>query len=256
MLLLLLACPDVRDVYQPSAGDTADTGNDPVETEEHCGTISSDTTWRADRQHLVTCDVVVERGTLTIEGGVTVLFDERTGLQVATEGYAAGLQVSGESGGVTLSASSSAGWSGVEIGELATSVRLAGLVVRDATGGVVIEGAEVTVVGLGIDGTSDAGLTLSGGARLAEGAEGVTVTHAGGYAVVADVATAHTLPAVASAYTGNGTDAVYLSGDEITTSVEWEDLGVPYVLAETVDVGGSAGEPAVFTVAEGTELRF
>jgi hypothetical protein len=52
-------------------------------TEEVCGAISSDATWRAGTLYRVTCDVTVNAGvTLTVEAGAVVRFSSGTGLSV------------------------------------------------------------------------------------------------------------------------------------------------------------------------------
>ena len=155
-----------------------------------------------------------------------------------------------------MTAATEAGWEGIDVGSFATTVSLSGLTVRDASDGVTVNGATVVVAGLGIDGAADAGLTLTGGARFAEGANGVVVTGSGEWGVRGEVATAHTLPSIGSAYDGNGFDGVYLSGDTIDDEVEWENLGVPYVVSENVEVAGNVGEPAVLTVGAGVSILF
>ncbi len=255
MLLLLLACPRPTDTRPVEVVDTDDSGPG-SDAEEHCGTLEGDATWYASRAHVVTCDVVVARGTLTIEGGAEVSFDEGVSLSVATEGYAAGLVVDGDDGGVVFQGSTEAGWDGIRIGEFGDGVAFRGLLARGASLGMTVEGVEIEVVGLGLDGATDVGLTLADGARLADGAEGLSITNAGGYPVVVDVSAVATLPALASSYSENGSPMIFVEGDSLDESATWEDLGVPYAITEAVDVAGIAGEPAVLTVTEGTEILF
>lgn len=259
MLLLLAACTGPIDSRTPDlpedTGDT-DTGTE-VPPVEHCGTLSADETWSAARPHRVTCDVVVERGTLLIEAGASVVFDERAGLSVGTGDFEASLQVDGSSSGVVFARSGDQDWDGIVIGSSARGVALSGLSLRGTTSGVRVDGAELTLGSLAIDGVSGGcGFTLEGGARLADGATGLTITGASGWSACAEVASVHTLPAVASGYTGNGQDGVYLSGDTLAEAVTWEDLGVPYVVSEVVDIAGTAGSPAVFTLTAGVEVLF
>ena len=52
---------------------------------EHCGTISSDETWDATTDHIVTCTTYVQGGSrpvLTIADGATVYFDSGASLWV------------------------------------------------------------------------------------------------------------------------------------------------------------------------------
>ncbi len=258
LLFLLAACPNPHSSSIPdiAEGDTApeDTGTE-VAPLEHCGEINGDTTWVATRRHVVTCDVTMTSGTLTIEAGSTVAFDENTSLAVGTADAEASLVVAGEANGVVFVPSGDVAWGGLEIGDAARGVSLAGLSMKQSRDGVSIAGAEVAINGLAIDGTEEAcGLSLKYGARLAEGSAGLIVTNAGSWSVCAEVATADSIPAQASAYTGNALDGVYLTGSTIEASVDWENLSVPYVIAETVDIAGTAGSPAVLTLTAGVTV--
>ncbi len=258
--LLLFACEGPVGSRIPDAPDadsgSGDTGDGPAAI-EHCGAIVVDETWRSAREHRVTCDVTVERGTLTIEAGASVLFDERAGLAVGTKDFEASLVVAGTEAGVVFARSGDQAWEGLVIGTSAQGVVISGLSLRGSGTGVRIDAAAVTVGSLAIDGVDEGcGLTLEGGARLSDESAGVTVTGATGWSVCGEVATAHTLPAAASSYSGNGTDGIYLSGDAITEDVMWENLGVPYVITEVVDIAGTAGAPAGLTIGGGTTLLF
>lgn len=260
MLWLIFACTEpvgskTPDLPDPDTGDSAtDTG---VRVVEHCGELVEDEVWKAGLQHVVTCDVTVSRGTLTVEGGASVQFDERAGLSVGTGDFEASLVVDGVADGVVFARSGDQAWDGLVIGPSAQGSRLSGLSLRGSTNGVRVDGAEVTLGSLAIDEVGDGcGFTLEDGARLAEGATGLTVTGAAGWSACAEVGSAHTLPSAASSYTGNGIDGVYLLDDAIDEAVTWEDLGVPYVVAELVDVAGTAGAPAVMTIGAGVEILF
>lgn len=260
MLWLLFACNEpvgskTPDLPDPDTGETGvDTG---LVVVEHCGELTEDEVWKAGRQHVVTCDVTVSRGILTIEAGASVLFDERAGLSVGTGDFEASLVVDGSADGVVFARSGDQDWDGLVIGPSSQGVSISGLSLRDSANGVRVDSAEVTLGSLAIDGVGEGcGFTLEDGARLVEGAAGLTVTGAAGWSACAEVASAHTLPAAASSYTGNGSDGVYLLGDAITEAVTWEDLGVPYVVAELVDIAGTAGAPAVFTLGAGVEVLF
>ncbi len=260
MFLLLSACVGPVGSRIPDApnaeGEMGDTGDEPAAI-EHCGTIAADETWRSGREHRVTCDVTVERGALTIEGGASVLFDERAGLAVGTKDFEASLIVDGTEAGVVFVRSGDQAWEGLVLGASAQGVVISGLSLRGSGTGVRIDAAAVTIGSLAIDGVAEGcGLTLEAGARLSDDSAGVTVTGAAGWSVCGEVATAHTLPAAASSYSGNGTDGIYLSGDAITDDVVWEALGVPYVITEVVDIAGTAGAPAGLTIGPGTTLLF
>ncbi|GDX78501.1 hypothetical protein LBMAG42_03120 [Deltaproteobacteria bacterium] len=258
LLILLAACPDPQSSYVPDVTevDTApeDTG-EALAPLEHCGELAGDATWVATRRHVVTCDVTVSSGTLTVEAGATVSFDENTSLAVGTMNAEASLVVAGETNGVVFAPSGDVAWGGLDIGDTARGVSIAGLSMKQSRNGVSIAGAEVAINGLAIDGAEDAcGLSLKYGARLAAGSAGLAVTNAGSWSVCAEVATADSIPAAASSYTGNALDGVYLTGSVIETSVSWENLGVPYVVAETVDVAGTAGSPAVLSLTAGVTV--
>ncbi len=258
MLLFLVACSEPLSSSIPSEGEdtAADTGerNPAV---QHCGAVEGDQRWEADRRHRVTCTVSVERGVLTIAAGTTVEFDAGAGLSVGTGDLEASLVVDGATAGVVFSPRTTDAWEGVTFGPNTVGASISGLAVRTTTGGVKIDGAEVFIGSLAIDGASaGCGLTLTDGARLAEGSAGLSVAGAATWSVCGEVASADSLPGQASGYTGNGTDGVYLAGTQLTASATWEDLGVPYVLADTVDVGGTAGDPAILTITEGAALEF
>lgn len=258
MLLLILGCDGPLSSTLPTQEE--DTGEHTGERDpaiQHCGAIRADERWEADRRHRVTCNVEVESGTLTVAGGATVEFDAGVGLTVGAGDVPAALVVDGAAAGVIFVPRDEEAWAGVTLGPSAVGVSLSGLAMRTSTAGLVIDGAEVLIGSLAIDGASSGcGLTLEGGARLAEGSAGVMVTGAATWAVCAEVTSADSLPVQASGYTGNGRDAVYLKGTQLTAAVTWENLGVPYVLADTVDIGGTAAEPAILTITEGTALRF
>lgn len=258
LLFALAACAPLHGSSIPDVAEI-DTGEDdtgaPLAALKHCGELSGDTTWSAARRHQVTCDVTVVSGTLTIEAGSTVAFDENASLAVGTGDAEASLIVAGETNGVVFVPSGDVAWGGIVIGDTAKGTSIAGLSMKTTHSGVTISGAEVAINGLAIDGADDAcGLSLQYGARIAEGSAGLTVTNAGSWSVCADVATADSIPASASSYAGNALDGVYLTGSEITADVTWENLGVPYVIAETVDVAGSAGSPAVLTLTAGVTV--
>lgn len=248
-------------------GDGGDGGGDggSDDPNTHCGTIEADEFWSSeDGQHRVTCDLKVERGTLTIAAGTEVIFDPGKVLVVGDASFGAGLVVEGtQSAPVVFRAESEDAdpgtWDGVQIQAQAQDVRLNYLAVRNGgtakRGGVFINGPKVAIDGLAISGSAGCGLTLEDGGRLAEGSRELVSTGNAEHAACVGVAEAHTLPLEGTELTGNGIDAVLLSGSELTQAVGWSDLGVPYVLEANLTLEGTVAAPAVLTLGAGVTLQ-
>ena len=269
---LLAACTAQKDgdtgAEDTAGGDTdsaadTDTASDlaPV---LHCGTIEADETWAAADLHRVTCDVKVLQGTLTIEAGAHVELADGDGIEVGDGEVEAGIVIDGTADApVLLTAVADAGdgtrWGGLSIKPNATTARLSHVQLvdggSDRTAGVYVEGATVTVEGLSIDGAELCGLKLTEGGMLAAGAKDIVVTNSGGAGVCAGVGQVHTVPAEGSAYTGNLYDQVNVSGNTLRESVTWQDLGVPYAVLDSFEVGNTAESPAILTLASGVEVR-
>lgn len=287
---LLAACVDpnekdpLRGADDTGAGDTDGTGDDtdtadtdtgPIEVLpiEHCGVIEADETWHAADVHQITCDVDVLRGVLTIEPGTTVYVGEGEGVEVGGGDVEAGLVLAGTADApIVLRPVEAAGegtrWGGLAIRGNATGVTLSHVQILDAGGtriaGLDVEGTEVAVDHVTVDGAALCGVELLEGGALAAGATGLVVTGSGGAGVCTDVAAVHTLPAEDSAYTGNAYDHIEVSGSDLVDAVTWADLGVPYAITQSFSLGNTADFPTILTLepgvvmamADGTKMTF
>lgn len=254
--------------------DAADTGFDEssVDTNNetgdadlviHCGLIEGNETWALGYEHRVKCPIEVRRGALTIEAGVEVLVEEGAGFVIGADDYEAQLIAEGTESApirfLPVVEGVESSWSGITFGGLAGGSRLAHVEVfqagqGSAKGALVVE-SEISAEYLHVDGASNDGIHFKGDGGLAGGSLGVVVENAGDHPIRVRVSEAHTLPSAASSYTGNGIDAIEVAGGDVDQSVTWEDLGVPYELDAATSFGGSAGEPAVWTLGAGVTVQ-
>ena len=263
MILLLCAC-GIFDTEPVDSGDSGDTGDSAVdvETVDHCGDIEADETWSAELPHVLSCDVEVVSGTLTIEEGAEIWFDNKSAIKVANGDYAAGLVVQGSADNpvrfVPSSDVSEPSWEGIEIGPLATGVVIEGAEIvyagKGQGGAILVEDAQVVLSDVTITDSGAAGVYLKGEASLGEGSGDITVSGAAELPVSVSATQAHTVPV--GAYSGNGQDYVELRGDTVTESVTWGDLGVPWLVKGNASFSGSAEAAAVLTIEGGTSFVF
>jgi len=101
--------------------------------------------------------------------------------------------------------------------------------------------------------SSAQGMTLTSG-HLAPGSTGLTIRDNGSHAIRAVADSVGSIPA-GTVISGNSPDAVDVYRGDVTTTQTWPQLGVPYVIAQSVQVGDSAAHPTL-TLTPGTELRF
>ena len=260
-----------------------------VEAEEHCGTISSDTTWAAGSVHLITCDLYVQgssRPTLTIEDGVRVEVDAGYAVYVGWSSYGS-LEVQGSASGVLLSSSESSpavgDWKGLTFGSYDQGSELTGLTVEYGGGngyggiymyssaadmdactvqyndnaGIYIAGSDAPrIINTLIannqgDGISaDTGsLSVSGGATFT----GNEITANAGFAVSIPAVYGEALDA-SSTYMGNDDDYVVLMADTVDNDGLWQALDVPWLVDGDVYIQGSS-RPGI-EIEDGAELYF
>jgi len=243
-------------------GSSDDTGSTTI---EHCGLIEDDETWEAGSIHLVTCNVEVERGTLTLETGTEVHFERGTTMLVGSGDSPATLVVAGTADApVRMRSDDPSGeqgyWKGLQLQQNATDATLSYLVVQQGgttlRGGIHIEEATVHVDHVMVKDAESCGLWLTKGAQLAEGSTDLTLTENGGAAACATVDGVHSLPSSGSSYTGNVLDQVTIEDTDLNESVTWSSLGVPYVISESVAVSGTAEDPTVLTIEAPNTLKF
>ena len=238
---------------------------------EHCGLITADEVWAADlNPHIVTCDVFLEGGTLTIGAGTEVLFESDVGLWVSEDDGRANLDVAGtlsEPVSFRHTSGSAPGlWRGIGVHRAAGDVVLSHLTI-DGGGGfnsvaaLLVEHTDITVDHLTVTNSEDLGLSFRYASGLSEDSTALVVSGSDGYPVRIDPPRADTLPAEESDYTGNAIDAiaVHPSGtdyERMDRSALWEDLGVSYVAEQGLYVDGRTGAPAILTLEPNVHVEF
>jgi len=239
-------------------------GDGEIGVVDHCGTIDTDETWRNNAIHKVGCEVTVRRGTLTIEAGTVVIFDPNAGLEVGTENDEASLLIQGTAEEpVQLrteeDADADAFWKGVFIGKNGNGVHIRHTRISKGgntlRAGLTFNGPVGLLEHVTIEGSGVCGLDLASGGSLDPSSNNLTIT-GNGVPVCTIIEALHTLPAGGSDYTGNTVDYIEVRREDVTESVEWENLGVPYAFTDQVKVGGTAAAPAIIEVGPGTELQF
>lgn len=268
---------DTADTMDPDETGTdpddtgEETGEDWTSTDgpEHCGEITGDQVWAADRNpHVITCDVFVEGGTLTIGPGVEIRAENDVGLFISRDGGTADLLVYGDAQAPVqiLSATGTAAglWKGISVFPAAGTVELHHTVI-DSGGGfnteanLHVEGTEVLVDHVTLTRAEEWGLSLRDDASLAPASTALQIHDTAGWPVIVDPGQAHTLPSTDSDYTGNDLDGIHMSGPpthSITEEVTWEDLGVDYFAFTPVAIEGSGIAPAVLELGPGVAVRF
>jgi len=275
--LVLTACEDevvdqapigrVDDTGGGGSGTGDDGGGDDtgIDTLEHCGSIDEDETWGAESIHLVTCNVEVERGTLTLEAGVEVHFVRGAAMLVGSGDSPASLVVTGSAEApVRMRSDDPSGeqgyWKGLQLKKNASDSTISYLVVQQGgstlRGGIHVEETTVHLDHVMVKDAESCGLWLTDGAQLAEGSSDLTLTENGGAAACATADAVHSLPSSGSSYTGNVLDEISVSDSDLNESVTWSSLGVPYVLTESIAISGTAENPAVLTIEAPNTLKF
>ncbi|MCA9691072.1 MAG: hypothetical protein KC636_15815 [Myxococcales bacterium] len=256
------------------ATDTdATTGEELVSTAgpEHCGRIMADEVWAADlNPHVITCDVEVEGGTLTIGPGTEILVANDVGLWISKEGGSANLDILGTAEApVSISGQTGSApgqWRALGIFPAAGDVSIAYTTV-DAGGGlntsgaVTVEDTAVRVDHLTITNADEWGLNFRRGGRLTDDSVGLAIHGTVGWPVHIDPNWVDTLPAVDSDYTGNDYDGIHVENSgtdwrDIRRMVEWEDLGVAYYAFDSIRVEGESLNPAQLTLLDGVTVKF
>lgn len=215
-----------------------------------CGEITSNTVWReADRPHIVTCDVVVRNSTLVIEPGAQVLMNEGTSLVVKagaalqapgnpqarqtvqflpndreiTPGFWGQILVEVGAGASVLNDVSVRGGGRGEkpMLELHAPVTLNQMSFQSALGVPLAMRADVVGPSLDVPGPQPGACTLM-------------------------------------TFSRNGTDGIHIlpapDGGDIVTTQTWYNLCVPYLVPQTLRIGGP--DAPILTLSQGVVIRF
>jgi hypothetical protein len=86
-----------------------------------------------------------------------------------------------------------------------------------------------------------------------QGFTGNTITACGSYPIYMGASDMSNMTS-GNTLTGNGIDAIYVSGGGVTETGTWRNHGVPYVLGGSLDIGADGGP--VLTIETGTTLKF
>jgi hypothetical protein len=230
-------------------------------TTVHANAITGNETWRAaENPHLVRGSLEVT-GTLTLEEGVELGFEQDAELRVTT----GALKAMGTAGApirmvARQSAPTKGSWRGVVLAAAGSASEL-NHVTMSHCGAASGKGAclalenqavpalrHVTVRDSGTAGV----VVADDGSAFGTGSTTLTVSGSTGYAVRIGANQAGTLPAN-STFTGNTLQAIELRGS-VSRSQTWANPGAPYVINGQVAVG-SATSPTL-TIAAGTVFRF
>ena len=252
-------------------GDGADgadgTGGTPGFS-EHCGVITTDEVWRPDANpHRLTCDVEIDGGSLTIEAGSVVQIDEGFGILVGELEQASSFFVNGTADSPVVFGPLDpdglpGSWNGLRLAENTAEASIRGAIVRNGgkrsngaislvlSGDVTVELQDVT-----IEGSAGCGVELRSGKGLAGTSSGLQVSGTERAPACARAYNAHTLPGpdAGSSYQSDEVGYIEVSQSDVTESVTWEDLGLPYGVLDGLVVGRPT-DPAVLTVLAGTTI--
>jgi len=276
--------PDASPDAAPDA--SPDVAPDVPAPMQHCGDITVDTRWASDRVHVVTCDIHVQgpaAPTLTVEAGARVEFRRDVGLFVA-EADRGRLVVDGASAPVVFTSNEATrapgDWTGLTLGYNDQRSTLTGLTLEYAGGngrgglylaqssptitrsiirfhenhGVYVDtGAAPTVTESALSDNLADGLFVAPRGTLGGAFTRNTAARNGRYPATLPASQAHQLDAT-SAFTGNRTDRVALTGDAVARSVAWQRLDADYLVSGAVTVAAIAG--ATLTVRDGVRAHF
>ena len=279
--------PDAEEVCFDGVDDNCSGTADEDCPVEHCGTISSDETWDATTDHIVTCTTYVQGSTrpvLTIADGATVYFDAGASLWVGWGSYGS-IEVEGTSAGVTFTSYDSSpaegDWDALTIGYYDQGSDLEGLTLEYGGGygygGLYLYYADIEITnstfqynegdglyayyaspliqdstfqdntGSGVALSSSAGLDRSGSPSFT----GNTLTGNGDYAMEIPGNFVGELDATSS-FSGNTDDYILIVSDTIGRDATWQALDAPYNVQDTQWIQGT-NRPEV-TIEDGAEF--
>ncbi|PTL85375.1 Ig-like domain-containing protein [Vitiosangium sp. GDMCC 1.1324] len=263
----------------PTGGTFTDNARNAVELQ---GNVSRSQTWpNLGIPYVVNSNINVDGAAnpvLTLSAGTVLRFGHDFGLYVGVLNEKGALMVDGTAAApVLLTADSDSPqpghWRGVHLlvrlGDTASRISHATLEYAGASSGPDIETGTGNLNVHGDYGRGDAppvisnlvaqkgsgpGIWLGFGGALGAGSTGLTTRDNGSYALSVDANSASSLP-TGSTFSGNAINAVELLCCSVGKSQTWPNLGVPYVINESLSVGGF-GTSVTLTLPAGTELRF
>ncbi|MFT6232096.1 MAG: hypothetical protein ACJAZO_002610 [Myxococcota bacterium] len=273
-LALLAGCPaEDTDTWPdantdaPDPDDDSDTATSTTGFTEHCGEIVDDEVWRqSGNPHLLSCDVDLLEGTITIEPGVDVLASGSSAINISETGQRASLQANGTQAlPIVFRPQEVEGeedrWGGINVYTDADGVQLNFVEFQGSGGGFTpnslsVFNNELAIHHLTITDALGVGVNLAGTSRLTADSTGLVVSDVTGYPATVSAEYAHTLPSQDSSYTGNGEDGPEVRAGSIGESVVWDNLGAPYVATGSINIEGFIDDPAILTLDAGTRVLF
>ena len=240
------------------------------------GTVSETQTWSPcpGAPYAAIAHIMVEGATtpeLTLAAGTEVRFGKDLGLYVGLTAPG-GLIVDGTAGSTVLltATTPSAGhWQGVHLYINTTSrfshatIEYAGAGGNQGTGNLNAYGNFLSasprpvLSNVTLQKSSKYGLVLWDGASFGPGSTLVSVLNNGGHAISIFANEAGTIPTTMGTISGNTPDAVELPIGGVSTTQTWPNIGIPYVVRRSLNVGAPSNLGDLeLTLAAGTELRF
>jgi hypothetical protein len=195
-------------------------------------------------------------GSLTLEAGAILKFQDGADLEVGYNGGAKLIVKGTDKEPVTLTSAGDAApgaWRGVRLYRHANRSQLDHLVIENAgddKGALYVDAQDVVVKGSTIRNAKEIGIVVDHNGQFAELA-GNTFEKAGKIAI-------KTPPAAVGAFGVNKFDDgayVEIEGGNVEDSAKWQNPGAPYVVIGEIDVDGKNGR-AMLEITAGTELRF
>jgi len=207
----------------------------------------------------VTEDYHVDGGSLTLEAGASLSFEDGAGLHVGAR-EASTLIVQGTAQApVVLTAAgdrSAGGWRGVVLHSNADRSALEGLVIEfagDDEGALLVDAEDVTIKSVKIRETRATALRVGDGGSFAA-FTGNEIRKVGNKTPI-------DAPARALGGLGGGNRfdpgaQVLVRAGSVESSARWQDIGAPLMIGGEINVDGKDGQRVTLELAPGLELRF
>ncbi len=211
------------------------------------GNMTSNTSWSlAGHPYIVTSDLTVRNGaTLTIDPGVTVLFNSGIALRIGQNASPGVLDAQGTAGAPIIFSANQVGapagfWEGIELNTTTSASTLDHCVIEKAgqfgTAIVEVKSASPTISNCMIRDSSFAGIDSSLGAH--PHIVGNTISNCSGRPVrIALDSFPQSL--TGNSYANNGTNAIELAGGTAIDDVTLLDDGLPYDVTTSIIVAGT-----------------
>lgn len=244
---------------------TIQTGGGGTGPTEHGGAINADETWwPSGNPHIIKSDINVQNNaTLTIKPGCIIKVN--AGNEIYVGYFAPGAIIAEGTADSLITFTSNVAspgrgdWEGIGIYDLTTNttsfkycvIEYAGS--RSGGGAVYSQHDGLKFANNVVRQSQYAGVYCADNAGFT-GFSNNTITQCGTYPLALECEAVRTIGA-GNAFTGNNYDAIYVKGGNgIKTSGDWVNPGVPYVIANDINIGDNSSNP-VIVIAPGTTLK-